>query len=114
MAKSKMDVDGKRQREKETVCLMIGLYCQKKHGGNSLCPECAALEAYAKQRIDQCQFMETKTFCSSCKVHCYKPGMREKIRLVMRFAGPRMIFYHPIMAIRHIIETKRGKQQREF
>ena len=114
MAKSKMGVDGKRQREKEIVGLMIGLYCRKKHGGNSLCPECAALEAYAKQRIDQCRFMETKTFCSSCKVHCYKPDMREKIRLVMRFAGPRMIFYHPIMAIRHIIETKRGKQQREF
>lgn len=114
MAKSKMYVDGKRQREKKTVRLMIGLYCRKKHGGNSLCPECAALDAYAKQRIDQCHFMETKTFCSSCKVHCYKPDMREKIRLVMRFAGPRMIFYHPIMAIRHIIETKRGKQQREF
>lgn len=114
MAKSKMDVDGKRQREKEIVGLMIRLYCRKKHGGNSLCPECAALEAYAKQRIDHCPFMQTKTFCSSCKVHCYKPDMREKIRLVMRFAGPRMIFYHPIMAIRHIIETKRGKQQREF
>lgn len=114
MAKSKMNVDGKRQREKEIVGLMIGLYCRKKHGGNSLCPECATLDAYAKQRIGQCQFMETKTFCSSCKVHCYKPDMREKIRLVMRFAGPRMIFYHPIMAIRHIIETKRGKQQREF
>lgn len=114
MAKSKMNVDGKRQREKEIVGLMIGLYCRNQHGSKALCPECAALEAYAKQRIDHCPFMQTKTFCSSCKVHCYKPDMREKIRLVMRFAGPRMIFYHPIMAIRHIIETKRGKQQREF
>ena len=114
MAKSKMDVDGKRQREKETVCLMIGLYCRKKHGGNSLCPECAALDAYAKQRIDQCQFMGTKTFCSSCKVHCYKPAMRQQIRRLMRFSGPRSSVYHPIKAIRHIIETKRGKQQREF
>ena len=114
MAKSKMDVDGKRQREKKIVGLMIGLYCRNQHGSKALCPECATLEAYAKQRIDHCPFMQTKTFCSSCKVHCYKPDMREKIRLVMRFAGPRMIFYHPIMAIRHIIETKRGKQQREF
>ena len=37
--------------------------------------------------------METKTFCSNCKVHCYKPEMRKKIRAVMRFSGPRMIFY---------------------
>ncbi len=28
-----------------------------------------------------------KTFCANCKVHCYKPEMREKIRAVMRFFG---------------------------
>jgi hypothetical protein len=36
--------------------------------------------------------------------------MREKIKEVMRFSGPRMIFCHPIMAIRHLIESKREKQ----
>jgi hypothetical protein len=50
---------------------------------------------------------ETKTFCSNCNVHCYKPEMREKIREVMRFSDPRMIFYHPIMAIRHLIESRK-------
>lgn len=33
--------------------------------------------------------------------------MREKIREVMRFSGPRMIFYHLVMAIRHVIESKK-------
>jgi hypothetical protein len=37
--------------------------------------------------------------------------MREKIREVMRFSGPRMIFHHPIMAIRHLIECRREKQK---
>ena len=94
-----MDVQSKREREKETVSLMIAVYCRKKHGGKTLCPDCAALDAYARQRSDKCPFMETKTFCSNCKVHCYKPDMREKIREVMRFSGPRMIFHHPVMAI---------------
>ena len=40
--------------------------------------------------------MESKTFCSNCRVHCYCPDMREKIRMVMRFSGPRMLFYHPV------------------
>ena len=83
----------KREREKRMVSEMIALYCRKKHhtkGG--LCPECADLEAYARMRSDKCPFMETKTFCSNCKVHCYKPVMREKIREVMRFSGPRMLF----------------------
>ena len=57
-----MDVKTKREREKETVSLMIRLYCRKKHGGKTLCPECAALDAYARQRSDKCPFMETKTF----------------------------------------------------
>ena len=108
-----MDVKTKLEREKETVSLMIRLYCCKKHGGKTLCPDCAALDAYARQRSDKCPFMETKTFCSNCKVHCYKKDMREKIREVMRFSGPRMIFHHPVMAIRHVIETNKEKRRME-
>ena len=108
-----MDVKTKRQREKETVSLMIAIYCRKKHGCKELCAECAVLDAYARQRSDKCPFMETKTFCSNCKVHCYKKDMREKIREVMRYSGPRMIFHHPVMAIRHVIESKKEKKRLE-
>ena len=105
-----MDTKTKRQREKETVGQMIALYCRKNHGSRALCPECAALAEYAKQRSDKCPFMEQKTFCSNCKVHCYRSDMREKIRAVMRFSGPRMIFRHPVMAVRHVIETKKEQK----
>ena len=108
-----MDTERKRRREKETVSRMIALYCRKNHGGKVLCPECAALDAYARSRSDHCPFMETKTFCSNCRVHCYKPDMREKIRQVMRFSGPRMLLYHPVMAIRHVIATRAEKKRLE-
>ena len=108
------NVEGKREKEKRTVALMISIYCKKKHGmKKELCDECRALNEYAMLRSDKCPFMETKTFCSNCKVHCYKPEMREKIRAVMRFSGPRMIFHHPIMAISHVIATKREKKKLE-
>jgi len=111
---SKQKIESKREREKRTVSLMIRIYCKKKHGTRKgLCPECEALDAYARMRSDKCPFMETKTFCSNCKVHCYKADMREKIRAVMRFSGPRMIFSHPIMAIRHVIESKKEKRRLE-
>ena len=108
-----MDIQTKREREKQLVSQMIILYCKKQHGGKSLCSDCAALDAYARQRSDRCPFMETKTFCSNCKVHCYKPKMREKIRAVMRFSGPWMLFHHPVIAIRHMIETKKEKSRLE-
>lgn len=108
-----MDTQTKREREKRMVSQMIALYCRKKHHTRGdLCPQCAALDAYAKMRADKCPFMETKTFCSNCRIHCYKPDMRAKIREVMRFAGPRMILYHPVTAIRHVVETK--KEQRHL
>ena len=105
----------KRRQEKETVGLMIELYCRGNHGTpkGQLCPDCAALRDYADARVDHCPHMATKTFCSACKTHCYKPEMREKIRAVMRFSGPRMLFVHPVAAIRHVIETRREKKRLE-
>lgn len=109
-----MDVQTKREREKKLVSQMIALYCKKKHHTrDGLCPECAALEAYARQRSEKCPFMETKTFCSNCPVHCYKADMREKIRKVMAFSGPWMLLYHPVTAIRHILETTKERRQME-
>lgn len=109
-----MNTQSKREKEKLIVGEMIKLYCRKNHGTkNELCKECQSLKDYAEMRSDKCPFMETKTFCSNCKVHCYKAEMREKIRQVMRFSGPRMIFYHPIMAINHLIQSKKEKRKLE-
>ncbi len=105
------DVQSKRKREKQLVGEMVALYCRKNHGTRKgvLCPQCAELDAYAKERSDRCPFMKNKTFCSNCRVHCYKPEMRQKIRQVMRYSGPRMIFLHPVTAIRHVFSTKKEK-----
>ena len=108
-------VAAKREREKRMVSQMIELHCRKRHGSRpgELCPACAELADYARQRSDRCPFMEAKTFCSNCQVHCYRPEMREKIREVMRFSGPRMIFRHPVAAVRHVVETRAEKRRLE-
>jgi len=91
-------------REKNTVSKMIRIYCRFKHGGRkSLCSDCRQLEDYAHKRLEHCQFGESKSSCEKCPVHCYKPEYREKIREVMRFAGPRMLFFHPVEAVRHLM-----------
>ncbi len=107
-------IEKKRQKEQYVVEEMIRLYCRKNHShkGRSkgeLCLECRELADYAKARSQRCPFMETKTFCANCKVHCYQPQMREKIRQVMRFSGPRMLLYHPVLAMWHLICSKKEK-----
>ena len=105
-------IEKKREREKKMVSQMIQLYCKKQHHSkDGLCPECAALDAYARMRSEKCPFMETKTFCSNCKVHCYKPEMREKIRVVMRWSGPRMLPIHPILSLKHVAVTLKAKRE---
>ena len=102
-------LQGKREKEKKVVGQMIGLYCHAHHGTSrktGLCSDCQALLDYAQSRSDCCPFMETKTFCVNCRVHCYKPQMREQIRQVMRWSGPRMIYHHPVMAVHHVISVK--------
>lgn len=88
-------------REKRIVELMIRLYCRKKEKNTTLCAECEALLQYAHTRLNRCPFGEKKKACKDCKIHCYKPALRERMRLVMRFSGPRMLIYAPWEAIRH-------------
>ena len=92
----------KLQHEKKILLDMISLYCRKVHHTQDLCDECRALAEYAIRRTELCPYMDEKSFCSQCKTHCYKPEMRERIREVMRYAGPRIMFYHPLAALRHL------------
>ena len=81
-----MTVDEKRKLELKTMYQIIGIYCHNKHHTpkGQLCKECEQVWEYAEHRIDTCPHMETKTFCSVCKTHCYAPTYREKIREIMR------------------------------
>lgn len=91
------------EREKATVARMIALYCRKNDGGGAgVCPACTELLAYAHDRLDRCPYGNDKPSCKRCTTHCYKPNMRERMRTVMRLVGPRMLFHHPVAAIRHL------------
>jgi hypothetical protein len=94
--------------EVRTVAAMMHIYCRAHHGtAGNLCRDCAGLLAYAEERIEKCPFGIDKPVCNTCTVHCYEPDMREQVREVMRYAGPRMMGRHPILAIRHLLRTKR-------
>ena len=45
-----------KEKEIETVTLMVRRYCRSVHGarGEVLCPACNALLEYARERLDGC------------------------------------------------------------
>lgn len=93
-------------KEKKIVKMMIDIYCSGKHKTkkNEFCSECSTLLNYANQRLSNCKFGNNKTSCSKCPIHCYKKDMKEKIKEVMKYSGPRLIIYKPYEFIRHIFK----------
>lgn len=92
-------------REKQTVEAMINLYCHKVHEtGTGLCDDCSEVLHYSIKRTDNCVFGVDKPPCEKCQVHCYNKDMREKIKTVMRYSGPRMIWRYPWFSVMHIVD----------
>lgn len=108
------------EREKKLVPVMIRKHCKGRHkaarkeqdvAGKEVCAECRELTEYALLRLEKCPFKENKQFCSFCKIHCYKPEMREKVKAVMKYSGARMLFTHPVFAISHVAQLIKHKRR---
>ncbi|MCD8040815.1 MAG: nitrous oxide-stimulated promoter family protein [Clostridia bacterium] len=113
MTKEQKDLQ-KWNREKKLIPVMIKKFCRGKHKTKGdMCAECRQLCDYALFRLEKCPFKVNKQFCSFCKVHCYKPDMRQKIKDVMRYSGPRMLFSHPIFAISHVVQMIKYKRSQK-
>lgn len=95
----------KIEREKSIIGLMIRVYCQRKHDSRKgdLCEDCGELLDYALERLSHCPHGNDKGSCRKCAIHCYSPRQRERIKEVMRFVGPKMLFISPMDAIRHVL-----------
>jgi hypothetical protein len=92
--------------------MMIRMHCKDVHKpDNILCEECSTLLKYAQERINQCRFGPTKPVCGKCKIHCYRPDMRGRIRTVMRNTGAKLILKHPLLAVFHLVDNFKYKNK---
>ncbi|HEY5041582.1 MAG TPA: nitrous oxide-stimulated promoter family protein [Verrucomicrobiae bacterium] len=109
MIKVKNDlVNTRLAREWETMTAMVRIFCRDQHhAAAGLCAECQQFLDYANVRLARCRFGEAKPTCANCPVHCYQRERREQARVVMRYAGPRMIWEHPVLSLRHWLDGLR-------
>jgi predicted amidophosphoribosyltransferase len=98
-------------REYVTIRNMVAIHCTHKHTRPGLCADCRELLEYSKTRLEKCPYDENKPTCSRCTIHCYDPAHRERIKAVMKYAGPRMLLYHPAQALRHLIDELNTSQK---
>lgn len=102
--------DKRLNNEKKTLTAMFKIYCNKNHSTKKeLCTECKQLLDYALIRVEKCKLGSNKPNCAKCKIHCYKKDMRENVIKVMRYSGPRMLLYHPVLVLKHLANGFRFK-----
>ncbi|MGY0218113.1 nitrous oxide-stimulated promoter family protein [Endozoicomonadaceae bacterium StTr2] len=111
--------------EFKTIVAMTRIYCRDHHPAMEksagVCSDCQSFLDFARFRLVKCPYGDIKPTCKQCPVHCYKPDRKEQARIIMRYAGPRMLLPHPILAIRHLLHDrrpvpelpKRGRKARE-
>ena len=93
----------RKARERRTVRLMIAVFCRGRHGTRgTLCATCGELLTYADKALEDCPY-PVKPACRDCKIHCYDAAHRQAIQEVMRYAGRRMLFRHPVAALLHFM-----------
>ena len=101
---------GRLKHEHDTLVCMTRIYCAHHHAdrnGSDLCEACARLMGYAQRRLEKCPYGSDKPTCAHCPIHCYKPAQRETVRNVMKFAGPRMAWRHPLRSLTHLLDKRR-------
>jgi hypothetical protein len=96
-------------REQRTLAAMVRIHCRGRHrsegpAGEVPCAACRDLIAFAGFRLRRCPHGDLKPTCARCPIHCYLPARREQVREVMRYAGPRMLLRHPVLALRHWLD----------
>jgi len=105
---SRKPLTSRLQKELNTIRAMVKLFCKDHHKpGDRICNECSELISYAGERLRNCPCGENKSTCGKCAIHCYNKDMQKKVVDIMRYAGPRMAWKHPVMAIQHFIYSRK-------
>ena len=96
-----------RQQSKDIrlIGTFVETYCAGKHGRidrarfvmpdglgyRLLCADCAGFMEYAITKRLNCPLEADKPSCKRCRIHCYSGPQRDKIRVVMAYAGRKLI-----------------------
>jgi secreted Zn-dependent insulinase-like peptidase len=91
---------------------MVHIYCKSNHEiHEELCPECAELLEYAKTRLDKCPFQEKKRHLWQVFTALLQALNERQSEKVMRYADPRVLLHHPLLAMRNVIDGRKEPEK---
>jgi len=106
--RGKRHMVGKIEREQETILKMVRIYCDRFHGPDGdMCSGCRDLAGYAVNSVSRCPYGANKPVCGRCPANCFSKDRYLSLSAIMRYAGPRMLYKHPLLAVRHLLDAVR-------
>lgn len=102
----------KVDRDRRTLEAIGRIYCGGNHvdaakDSAGMCPECREAIEQTLARASSCPHGHEGN-CQDCKTQCQRGEAQERIRVIMRYAAPRMAFRHPIMTFEYLRKKLRS------
>lgn len=96
----------KNVRDLKTLEAIGRIYCKAHHQGTEqdeagLCPSCREAVESTFARAANCPNHQTNN-CEDCEVKCQRGDAQKRIKQIMRYSAPRMIFCHPLMTLEYL------------
>lgn len=103
-----------QENDMRTLEAMGRMYCKKFHvhavkDDAGLCPECRETVEATARRTQMCPFNHEGN-CQDCPIKCQRGDAQDRIKAIMSYSAPRMLFVHPIMTGRYLQRKIHGRK----
>lgn len=100
------------KRDLRTLQAIGSIYCAAHHvdapkNPHGMCAECAATIAFTHDRASNCPNGHTGN-CADCAIKCNRGEQQQRIKAIMKYAAPRMLFKHPLMTLEYALKKLRS------
>ena len=99
-----------REREMKTIRAMIAIYCQDHHhvAAGSCAMRARRCSSMLRPDLANARGVTRNPCVPTARSIAIKPAMRDQVRQVMRYAGPKMLLRHPLLAVSHLLQKRKA------
>lgn len=94
------------EKDRATMEAIGAIYCRGNHdaaarGDDAMCAWCREAIEDTLERALACPHGH-KHNCEDCETHCQRGEAQQNIKVIMRYAAPRMVVRHPVMTFGYL------------
>lgn len=97
---------GSEEKDRRTLEAIGLIYCRAHHhdcakDATGLCPDCREAIEGTLDRTLHCPSNHQGN-CQDCSIHCQRGEAQQRIKAIMAYAAPRMLWRHPLMTVEYL------------